>query len=64
MIKDHEGHDKVVLFTELGLSDYGNLETDKGQKDDVITILIPSDQSHALTYISNKYKSFFHKKIL
>lgn len=39
VIKDHEGHDKVVLFTELGLSDYGNTETDKGQKDDVITTL-------------------------
>ena len=32
-------------------------------KDDVITILIPSDQSHALTYISNKYKSFFQVTI-
>ena len=28
-------------------------------KDDIVTILIPSDQSHALTYISIKYKSFF-----
>ena len=28
-------------------------------KDDIVTILIPSDQAHALNYISNKYKSFF-----
>lgn len=27
--------------------------------DEIITILIPSDQSHALSYISNKYKSYF-----
>ena len=39
VILDHEGHDKVVLFTELGLSDYGNAETDTGQKDDVTTTL-------------------------
>ena len=29
-------------------------------QDDVVTILIPSDQSHALNYISSKYKDFFH----
>ena len=28
-------------------------------KDDVVVILIPSDQAHALNYISNKYKSYF-----
>lgn len=28
-------------------------------KNDVVTILIPSDQAHALNYISNKYKSYF-----
>lgn len=27
-------------------------------QDDVVTILIPSDQSHALNYISSKYKGF------
>ncbi len=32
-------------------------------KDDIVTIMIPSDQSHALTYISNKYKSFFQVTI-
>jgi len=39
VILDHEKHDKVVLFTELGLSDYGSLETDAKQKDDVKTTL-------------------------
>lgn len=28
-------------------------------KDDTVTILIPSDQAHALNYISSKYKNFF-----
>ncbi|MDE6604265.1 MAG: chromosomal replication initiator protein DnaA [Lachnospiraceae bacterium] len=28
-------------------------------KDNVVIILIPSDQSHALNYISSKYKNFF-----
>ena len=32
-------------------------------EDDVVTILIPSNQSHALNYISNKYKSFFQVTI-
>lgn len=32
-------------------------------KDDVVTILIPSDQSHALNYISTKYKSYFQVTI-
>jgi len=32
-------------------------------KDDVVTILIPSDKEHALNYISNKYKSFFQVAI-
>lgn len=26
---------------------------------DVVTIMIPSDQAHALKYISSKYKSYF-----
>jgi len=30
---------------------------------DVFTILIPSDQSHALNYINNKYKSYFQVTI-
>lgn len=32
-------------------------------KDDVVVILIPSDQAHALNYISNKYKSYFQVTI-
>jgi chromosomal replication initiator protein len=32
-------------------------------KDNVVTILIPSDQGHALNYISSKYKSFFQVTI-
>lgn len=33
------------------------------EENDVITILIPSDQAHALTYISNKYKDYFQVTI-
>ncbi|MBQ7942621.1 MAG: chromosomal replication initiator protein DnaA [Lachnospiraceae bacterium] len=32
-------------------------------ENDIVTILIPSEQSHALNYISNKYKSFFQVTI-
>lgn len=32
-------------------------------KDNVVTIMIPSDQAHALNYISSKYKSFFQVTI-
>lgn len=32
-------------------------------KDDVVIILIPSDQAHALTYINNRYKVFFQVTI-
>ena len=32
-------------------------------KDNIVTILIPSDQAHALNYISSKYKSFFQVTI-
>lgn len=32
-------------------------------ENDVVTILIPSDQAHALTYISTKYKSYFQVTI-
>ena len=28
-------------------------------QDDMVVILIPSDQSHALNYISSKYKNYF-----
>lgn len=36
---------------------YGNT------KGDIVTILIPSDQSHALNYISSKYKQYFQVTI-
>lgn len=32
--------------------------------DDVVSIIIPSDQAHALNYISSKYKSFFQVTII
>lgn len=32
-------------------------------KDDIVIITIPSDQAHALNYISSKYKSFFQVTI-
>lgn len=32
-------------------------------ENDIVTILIPSDQGHALNYISSKYKSFFQVTI-
>ena len=32
-------------------------------KDDVVTIMIPSDQAHALNYISSKYRIFFQVTI-
>lgn len=32
-------------------------------EDNLVTILIPSDQSHALNYITNKYKSYFQVTI-
>lgn len=33
------------------------------EENDTITILIPSDQAHALNYISNKYRSYFQVTI-
>ena len=33
------------------------------EKNDVVTIMIPSDQAHALNYISSKYKSYFQVTI-
>ena len=32
-------------------------------EDDIVKIIIPSDQGHALNYISNKYKSYFQVTI-
>ena len=33
------------------------------EKDNVVTIMIPSDQAHSLKYISSKYKSYFQVTI-
>lgn len=33
------------------------------EKNDIVTIMIPSDQAHALKYISSKYKSYFQVTI-
>ena len=32
-------------------------------ENDIVKIIIPSDQGHALNYISNKYKSYFQVTI-
>lgn len=32
-------------------------------KNDIVTILIPSDQAHALSYITSKYKNYFQVTI-
>lgn len=67
-LKENWNSIKETLRNEYDLSDisyntwvkplsFNNL------KDDVITIMIPSDQAHALKYISNKYKSYFQVTI-
>ncbi len=67
-IKENWEEIKESLRKEYDLSDisfstwvsplkYGSTEGD------VIKILIPSDQAHALNYISNKYKSYFQVTI-
>ena len=53
-----------TLRTEYDLSDISYKTwvkplTFHSVKDDVVTIMIPSDQAHALKYISSKYKSYF-----
>ena len=59
---------KDTLRTEYDLSDisYNTLVKPlsfHSEKDDVVTIMIPSDQAHALKYISSKYKSYFQVTI-
>ena len=59
---------KETLRTEYDLSDISYNTWVKplnyhSVKDDVITIMIPSDQAHALKYISSKYKSYFQVTI-
>ena len=55
---------KETLRTEYDLSDISYNTWVKplnyhSVKDDIVTIIIPSDQAHALKYISSKYKSYF-----
>ena len=59
---------KDTLRTEYDLSDISYNTWVKplsfhSVKDDIVTIMIPSDQAHALKYISNKYKSYFQVTI-
>lgn len=67
-IKDNWDLIKETLRTEYDLSEiaystwvaplkFYNMENN------IVTILIPSDQSHFLNYISNKYKSYFQVTI-
>ncbi|MDE5908766.1 MAG: chromosomal replication initiator protein DnaA [Lachnospiraceae bacterium] len=59
---------KETLRTEYDLSDISYNTWVKplnyhSEKDDIVTIMIPSDQAHALKYISSKYKSYFQVTI-
>ena len=59
---------KDTLRTEYDLSDISYNTWVKplsfhSVKDDIVTIMIPSDQAHALKYISSKYKSYFQVTI-
>ena len=59
---------KETLRTEYDLSDISYNTWVKplnfhSVKDDTVTIMIPSDQAHALKYISSKYKSYFQVTI-
>lgn len=67
-IKDNWELIKETLRTEYDLSDISYKTwiqplTFHSENDDVVTIMIPSDQAHSLKYISSKYKSFFQVTI-
>ena len=67
-IKDNWNLIKDTLRTEYDLSDISYNTWVKplnfhSVKDDIVTITIPSDQAHALKYISSKYKSYFQVTI-
>lgn len=67
-IKDKWDLIKETLRVEYNLSDISYntwvVPLDFYQvKNDVVTIMIPSDQAHALSYINSKYKSFFQVTI-
>ncbi len=63
-IKENWDLIKETLRTEYDLSDISYNTWVKplsfhSEKNDMVTIMIPSDQAHALKYISSKYKSYF-----
>ena len=67
-IKENWDLIKETLRTEYDLSDISYKTwvkplTFHSVKDDVVTVMIPSDQAHALKYISSKYKSYFQVTI-
>ena len=67
-IKENWDLIKDTLRTEYDLSDISYNTWVKplsfhSVRDDVVTIMIPSDQAHALKYISSKYKSYFQVTI-
>lgn len=68
LIKENWELIKETLRTEYDLSDISYNTWVKplnyhSEKDDIVTIMIPSDQAHALKYISSKYKSYFQVTI-
>lgn len=48
---------EISFTTWISPLKYGSIE------DNIVKILIPSDQAHALNYITNKYKSYFQVTI-
>ncbi len=68
LIKEKWDLIKETLRTEYDLSDISYNTWVKplsyhSVKNDTVTIMIPSDQAHALKYISSKYKSYFQVTI-
>ncbi|MCM1125611.1 MAG: chromosomal replication initiator protein DnaA [Lachnospiraceae bacterium] len=68
IIRDKWDIIKETLRTEYDLSDISYNTWVKplsyhSVKNDIVTIMIPSDQAHALKYISSKYKSYFQVTI-
>ena len=68
LIKENWDLIKETIRKEYDLSDISYNTWIKplafhSEKDDIITIIIPSDQAHALKYISSKYKSYFQVTI-
>ena len=67
-IRDNWDLIKETLRTEYDLSEIAYTTWVSPLKyysmeNNIVTILIPSDQSHFLNYISNKYKSYFQVTI-